>query len=380
MRKLLFVLLAVFVFSTAADAAKIDSFYMENNTALNFMNGYYIIDIFEINLPDSYVKVNLTTGGMSRDYFLRENEDPYIIAEPFNKIKLNASFITKSSTRITVEYPNEWLSPDKYTVTRSAQESGAKASNIVVTKSVDKTAINIGDIVVIKIIAKNAGNATANNLTITEVMPPGFSLVPGSRFPPIIKYKLDPGESDDQISYALKAVEPGTYSLDPTTVRYDATLNRSNSVTITVATEKRERSNLTTVITPDKKNVFTYDYISVVVRVTNVGNVSAESILIDGAPPQGMELVEGDLRQVFNKIAPDDFEVYTAILRAKEPGDYSIRLKTIYNDDPTGSIVDSEPIAVVKKEINYFYFIIPIVLVSIGVIVFTLRKHKEYRY
>ncbi|MDL5503477.1 MAG: hypothetical protein QSU88_09700, partial [Candidatus Methanoperedens sp.] len=63
-------------------------------------------------------------------------------------------------------------------------------------------------------------------------------------------------------------------------------------------------------------------------KITNKGNISAESILIKAMVPKGMEVIEGDLRQAYTKIEPDESEEYSATLKAIESGNYSIQLKT----------------------------------------------------
>src|SRR5450759_1554192 len=102
-----FLLLILLIVSIPVGAVRTDTFSLENNTGLNFMNGYYKIEVIEMSEPVEYnhfVKVNLITGGLTKMYYLRENEDPSINNEPFNKIKLKYSFISQTIAKITVEY------------------------------------------------------------------------------------------------------------------------------------------------------------------------------------------------------------------------------------------------------------------------------------
>ena len=103
-----------------------------------------------------------------------------------------------------------------------------KIPNIVLTKSVDKTTLNKGDVVEFKLILENTGNGTAYNLTLDDRFPPGFTSAPGSRFPPAIQDELKAGERLELL-FALKAVEPGSYNIEPTTVKYGSKSARSNS-------------------------------------------------------------------------------------------------------------------------------------------------------
>jgi uncharacterized repeat protein (TIGR01451 family) len=372
-------MLFLLMFSIPVGAVKTESFFLENYTGLNFGNGYYRVEVIEFSKPGDmpFVKVNLTTGGSSKKYYLRENEDPSIIDEPFNKIHLNSSFITQTTARITIEYPNEWLSPEKYTIEIPVVPE--KIPNIVLTKSVDKTTINKGDIVEFKMILENTGNGTAYNMTLEERLPPGFTGAPGSRFPPVINNELEAGERQE-LFYALKAVESGSYNIEPAAVKYGSKIARSNSLAITVLEEKIEKSHLITLITPDKNNIYTGDFIKVVVKITNTGKTSAESILIDGTPPTGMEAIDGDLRQVYKKIEPGESEEYSATLKAVESGNYSINLKTSYNDDSTGFSINSDFIMVTEKEKDYLYILIPVSIIILVIVLFIIKRHREYSY
>jgi len=236
-----------------------------------------------------------------------------------------------------------------------------------------------GDVVEFKIIVENTGNGTAHNLTLDEKLPQGFTRAVGSSFPPAIQEELKAGESLE-ILFALKAVESGLYNIEPTTVKYGSNIARSNSFSLIVLDEKMEKSNLTTVITLDKNNIFTGESVKATVKITNNGNVSAESVLIEGPIPKGMEIAEGDLRQVYKKIEPGEYEEYSATLKAVESGNNSIQLKTSYSDDPTGFSSNSDPIIVTEKEKNYLYILIPAIIIIAGIALFVIRRHREYSY
>lgn len=379
MNKFSFLLLFLFIFSIPVDALKNESFFLENNTGLDFMTGYYKIEVIEISKPGDmpFVKINLITGGLTKLYYLRENEDPSINTEPFNKINLNSSFITTTVAKISVEYPDNWENPIKYNI--EVPVVAEKIPEIVLTKSVDKTTLNKGDVVEFKLILENTGNGTAYNLTLEDRFPPGFTSAPGSRFPPAIQDELKAGERLELL-FALKAVEPGSYNIEPTIVKYSSKSSQSNPVSLTVLEDKKEKSSLVTVITLDKFNIFTGEAVKAIVKITNKGNVSAESILIKGTVPKGMEVIEGDLRQAYTKIEPDESEEYSATLKAVESGNYSIQLKTSYSDDLTGSSANSDPIIVTEKEKNYLYILIPVIIIIVGIVLFIMKRHREYRF
>ena len=372
-------LLILFLVSIPVGAVNNGSFYLENNTGLNFMNGFYKIEVIDICKPGDihFATVNLITSGISEKLNLYENEASSINNEPFNKIKLNYSFISYTLAKITVEYPDNWEIPVKYNI--EIPVIAEKIPNLVLKKSVDKTTLNKGNVVEFKIIVENTGNGTAYNITLDEKLPQGFTRAAGSSFPPAIQEELKAGDSLE-ILFALKAVESGSYNIEPTTVKYGSNIARSNSFSIIVLDEKMERSNLTTVITLDKNNIFTGESVKATVKLTNNGNTSAESVLIEGPIPKGMEIAEGDLRQVYKKIEPGESEEYSATLRAVEAGNYSIKLKTSYSDDSTGFSSNSDLIIVTEKEKNYLYIIIPAIIIIAGIALFVLRRHREYSF
>lgn len=373
MRRFYFLVVFLLITFPAANASsQIFSFTLENNTGLDFENGAVLIGVVEIN-PPYYVKVNLTSGSISKFSNLFDGE----AAITFNQIKVNSSFITSKDARLTIEFPDGWSYPKSYKIEPPVIPVGIP--NLVLIKSADKTSIDPGDVVSFTIKVENTGNATAFNLSLTERLPTGFSAAPGSRFPPTIQDKLDPGASLE-LYYALKAVDPGTYTIEATEIKYGTKTSKSGPITVTVADIIMEKSNLTTVISIDRTNVYTDEPIKADVRVTNTGKASAKSVLIDGSLPIGTAVVEGDFRQVYDAIAPGEQKSYRVVFKAQEEGNFSINLRTVYNDCPIGSLTNSGQITAMRKEGNNLFIILPIIFILFGVVIFTIRKHKEYSY
>lgn len=375
-KKLSILIIILLIFPIQVNAIRTESFFMKNHTGLDFMNGYYKVEVFEIGESiKSYVRLHLISGELTDNHTLYEGDA--LESDRFNKIRLNSSFIQQDSVRITIEYPDEWHEPVNYNVEIPVVEE--KIPNIELTKSADKTTMNKGDVVEFKINLENTGNGTAYNLSLDEKLPQGFARAPGSSFPPILQNELKAGERLELL-FALKAVEPGSFNIEPTTIKYGPNTARSNSLSITVLDEKKEKSNLSTVITLDKNNLRTGELVKVTVKITNNGNVSAESILIEGALPKGMEVTEGDLRQVYKKIDSGESEEYSATLKAVEPGNYSIILKTSYSDDSTGFSANSDSIIVKENEKDYLYVLVPAIIIIVGMALFIIRRHREYSF
>jgi len=367
-----FVIFFLMAIHTANASTQIYSFTMENNTGLDFENGGVLIGIVEIN-PPYYIKVNLTSDSISKIQNLYDAEPLFT----FDPIKVNSSYITSKNVRLTIEFPDGWSYPKSYKIEPPVIPVGIP--NLILTKTTDKTSIDPGDVVSFTIKVENTGNATAFNLSLTERLPIGFSAAPGSRFPPPIQDKLDQGASME-LYYALKAVDPGTYIIEPTEIKYGPKTSKSGQITVTVTDIIQEKSNLTTVISIDRTNIYTDEPIKADVRITNTGKADAKSVLIDGSPPMGTTIVEGDFRQVYDTIAPGEQKAYRVVFKAQEEGNFSIDLRTVYNDYPTGSLTNSEQITATRKEGNNLFIILPIIIILIVVAIFTIRKHKEYSY
>lgn len=372
-KELIFLLLiSLMVLPIAGASTQKFNFTMQNNTALNFENGSYIIEVIEIYRP-MYVKVNMTSSSLSRINTIYDSEAPIT----FGEIKLSSSSITSTDAVINIEFPSGWSYPKKYQIVRPVAPVGVP--NIILTKSVDKTNINVGDTVEFKIKMENIGNATAYNLTLNEQLSNGFSNAPGSRLPSVINSELAAGASKE-VYYALKAVESGTFNIDPTIAIYSSKTSKSNALTITVAAATREKSNLTTAISIDKKNVYTDEPIIATVKITNNGKASAKSVRIKGTIALGMEVIDGNLIKDYESIDPAGIKEYRFTLKANEAGNYTIHLITVYNDNEGGAPSDSETITVNEKERNYLYIFIPIIIILVGIVLFAIKRHKEYSY
>ncbi len=368
---LLFVLLALPVLGEAS--VQTFNFTVSNNTAINFENGEYIIEVVEIS-PPLYARVNVTFDNISKFNNLYDGEAPII----FNQISLRADTISDTA-RISIEFPAGWGYPKIYQVAIPTIPVGVP--NIILAKSVDETNLNVGDIAEFKIKVENVGNATAYNLTLADQLPNGFSNAPGSRFPPVINTELAAGASQE-VYYALKAVDSGTFTVEPATIGYGSKTNQSNPITLKVAALTQEKSNLTTSIILDKNKINIDDSIKATIRVTNTGKAYARSVVVDGIPPYGMEITEGDLRKVYydEGIAPGETKEYRVSLKATEAGNFTINLRTVYNDDQIGITVDSETINVTATEKNYLFVVLPLVVAAFGLVTFAIKRHREYSY
>ncbi len=116
------------------------------------------------------------------------------------------------------------------------------------------------------------------------------------------------------------------------------------------------------------------------IKLLNRTPMAAKSVLIEGTPPLGMNVVEGDLRQVYDTISPGETIENRVFLKATEAGNFTLHLRMVYNDNPIGITADSEPITVTETEKNYLYVVLPLVVAAFGLVTFVIKRHREYSY
>jgi len=123
------------------------------------------------------------------------------------------------------------------------------------------------------------------------------------------------------------------------------------------------------------------DKFIVSLKVINTGKTTAKSVIIKGGSPSGLKVIEDDTKRYdLTSIAPGEQKEYRIALKAEEEGNYQINLTTVYSGNDIGILSSSEIITVANKGINYLYLIIPITVILIGFALFTMKKHREYKY
>ncbi|CAD7773195.1 MAG: hypothetical protein KBONHNOK_00600 [Candidatus Methanoperedenaceae archaeon GB50] len=100
-----------------------------------------------------------------------------------------------------------------------APPAPAAHTALTITKSPAPHSIRQFDETTITISIKNTGTADATDIEITDSVHPSFDLTSGD-FPSPLRYDLiRPGETRD-LQYTIRAMESGTFKLDPATVTY----------------------------------------------------------------------------------------------------------------------------------------------------------------
>lgn len=286
----------------------------------------------------------------------------------------------EDSLRMRAEYREEYGYPRKYITEKAlAPKSLPK---LTVEKRFDKTDISAGDEVTATISIKNIGNDTADDVSIIEAPPLSqFRYLAG--YPPKVKSKLSPGESDFAV-YSMVAVTEGEVKVPSVVINYaDAKDNiysaSSSSVDIIINPKRKPNLELSVeTISPIEFGLTK----QVNVTILNSGKASAYRVEVkDEVRPAngGLEIVEGSLENTFFEIAPGVAENYSVKIKGSRSGDYAVTLKASYQSD--GEMMQKETAfqaIVLEREYKYLYYV-PIVPLLI-IVIWVFRRYREYKY
>lgn len=268
----------------------------------------------------------------------------------------------------------------EYTFTVDPQNphggSGNATSNTVTTrvnyaevnpiKSVNRAYAQPGDILTYTLTLHNAGNVTANNAVLTDAVPAGTTLIPGSvtgaiGTPPTLTI-INPIPAGGSVTVTFQVKVVGIPAVNPianfASLSYKYTANpanpngktdtkQSNTVTTQIST-----ATLTTIKSVDKNIAYLGDIIAYQIAVTNTGNVSANNVILTDLLPIGFSLVPGSLVvsvpysgslfygiQLTNPIAPNQ----TVSLS------FAVKVDSIPNPNPANN----------QAKVNYSYTVDP---------------------
>jgi uncharacterized repeat protein (TIGR01451 family) len=282
-----------------------------------------------------------------------------------------------SSAKVRVEYPESMGTARK----RSAETPSTPRDvpDLFVQKTFEKDRLSVGDDVKVTIAIKNMGTGQASDITIEDLPPlPEFSYVAG--YPPRIKDRLDPGESDSSM-YVMNAVKEGSIRVPAILVRYtDSKKNAksNNSEPFNVIIDPRSKADLEMKLLssgpiPSGKTG------TLNVSLTNTGKASATriEILSEIKPSEG--LTATGLEKSYFEILPGKEETYAAQLRGDKAGNYTIMLKASFQGGDGAAIQEGKAeVVVLEREYKYLYllFIIPILII----VAWTYKRYREYKY
>ena len=180
---------------------------------------------------------------------------------------------------------------------------------VTVNKQVDKAFAKPGEILTYTLLLSNAGNVSANNVTIADAIPAGTTLVPASltgavgTFPNLSLTSPIPAGGSATVTFKVKVT--GIPAVNPipnfASAAYDYTVNpaepngktgttRSNTVTTQIAI-----ATLTATKTVDKHTSYLGDTVTYQLAVKNTGNVPADNVVLTDVLPNGITLLPGSL-------------------------------------------------------------------------------------
>lgn len=183
------------------------------------------------------------------------------------------------------------------------------SAQISVSKSVDKFFAVPGDVLTYTLVLQNTGNMPANNVIITDPVPPGTAFVIGSvtgaaGTPPGLKVASIPAGGSVTVTFKVKvgstipspnpipntAAVNFTFTIDPADPNGGSGSAESNTVATQINFAK-----LTLIKNVDKTISYIGDIVSYQIAVTNTGTVAAGNVVLTDLLPTGTQIAAGSL-------------------------------------------------------------------------------------
>jgi uncharacterized repeat protein (TIGR01451 family) len=251
--------------------------------------------------------------------------------------------------------------------------------NLIVEKRLDKERLTVGEDIKAIVTVKNVGTGTASDIQLND-LPPLSEFTYEAGYPPKIKDKLEPGESDSAI-YIMNAVKDGSVKVPTIQVNY-------------VDSKKSQKSNISAplnlVIDPRGKPELDIEMVPsgplkeagqglLNISIANAGRVTATKIQIQSEikPSTGLETI--GLDRTFFEIIPGGEESYSAQLVGKKSGNYSVILRATYSDGDENMLKEEQTkIVVLEREYKYLYLLVIIPIIAI--VAWMIKRYREYKY
>ncbi|HSD58732.1 MAG TPA: hypothetical protein VLB04_11160 [Methanotrichaceae archaeon] len=344
--------------------------------------GDYRADLIEIqSVRDGLVVMSISKAGGSLDEqraLLQNNANNFDGGAEEGGLTLTVEDIfDDQSAKIRVEYMERLGTARKRTSERP--RTSGDLPNLVVTKSFDRDILGVGDDAQVTVAVKNVGTGTAEGIVVEDLPPlSGFTYIAG--YPPKIKDKLEPGESDSAV-YVIKAVEDGSIRVPAIAVRYqdskeNAKSNTSEPFAISITPKSKPNLELSLIpsgpISEGNKGALN-------VSVANAGKASATKVEIKAEiePSDGLET--SGLEKTYFEIAPGGEEIYSAEMTGDKAGNYTVILKASFlGGEETMFSEGKADVVVLEREYKYLYYLLllPAVLVAAWI----YKRYREYKY
>lgn len=232
------------------------------------------------------------------------------------KVKIGNSIPTPNpipnTPSLTYTYTVDPANPNGASGSRVGNTVTTQVNTAIVetTKSVDKVFSVLGEVLTYTLTLQNTGNAVANNVVLTDSIPAGTTFVPGSvtgatGTPPtlallspipvggsaVVTFQVQVDDTLPQPNpIPNSATTAYTFTVDPQNPDGGTGGGTSNIVTTQV-----NAAIVTTVKSVDKAYADTGDVLTYTLTLQNVGNTSANNVVITDAIPAGTTFVNGSL-------------------------------------------------------------------------------------
>ena len=281
------------------------------------------------------------------------------------------------SARVLIEYDKEIGMPRKRI--SSGPKIAKNAPNLIVEKRFDKERLAVGEDIKATVTVKNIGTGTASDIQLND-LPPLSEFTYEAGYPPKIKDKLEPGESDSAI-YVMNAVKDGSIKVPSIQVNYidPKKIQKSNiSAPLNLVIDPRGKPELDIeIVSPEPMTEGGQGLLNV--SIINEGRVPATKIQIQSEikPPTGLEI--NGLDKTFFEIIPGGEESYSAQLFGKKSGNYSVLLRATYSDGDESILKEAQTkIVVLEREYKYLYLLVIIPIIAI--VAWMVKRYRQYKY
>ena len=273
------------------DGYQINNYVIHLTNTITITGIYPEIDFYELKSDGSSLELDSQTT--------LKNDKFYITFEKgTEKIKIEIENATLSHVILNIEIIDIIV---EYKTPVDGGISNAKyigEPNLILTKSVDKTSVDVGEVIRVTIKAKNTGNGVAKRINIDRGLTPDFTFK--SDIYTSYPTELDVSNKETEMFiYEIQATKAGTFQLGPAIATYyssvfdDEYTSKSESLTITVAEEPVETSEIKLSVSTDKTRLKRGDTVKFKMNVENLKDVSASNIRIEPIIPKNLTYVSG---------------------------------------------------------------------------------------
>lgn len=366
--------------TTEEDSVTFSDFTLSLGDRINI--GNYQVELIEIqSVRDGIAVIRVSKVGGALDEqraFLQNSANSFDGGAEEGGLTVTVTdILDEQSAGVRVEYEESLGTARK----RASERPRALLDlpNLVVEKTFDRDQISVGDEVKVTVTVRNIGTGDALDISVEDLPPlPEFSYIAG--YPPKIRERLGPGESDSAI-YVMRAIKEGSIRVPAIQVKYtDSKKNAkiNNSEPFNLLINPRGRPELMVTLAPsgpvpiDGKGVLN-------VSIYNAGRASASRVEVsaDIRPPDGLDAT--GLEKSFFEIPPDGNETFSSVLTGRRAGNYTVRLTVSYQGGEATMIQEGQAeVIVLEREYKYLYLLL--VLPVLAVAVWIYRRYREYKY